>query len=105
MALARQRADFNMSESNCDSNCDLNMERPPGASAAPGPSPLPVETWLSSGTAVLEADGRVIAANDALGTWLGSSPASLKGQILAKRLGERCPEWEAAFQTFINRDE
>ncbi len=93
-----------MSESNCSQDCDLNLARPPGVpSALPGP--LPVETWLGSGTAVLEADGRVVAANDALGAWLGSSPATLKGQALAKLLGQRCPEWEQAFQTFISRDQ
>jgi PAS domain S-box-containing protein len=94
-----------MSESKCTTDCSLNLASEPGTPPSTVPIRLPVEIWLSGGTAVLEADGRVVAANDALGAWLGSSATLLKGQVLAKLLGQRCPEWEEAFQTFIKRDE
>jgi PAS domain-containing protein len=66
---------------------------------------LPIETWLGSGTAVLDSAGQVTAANDAFAAWLGVSAASLHGKVLAKLLGERHPDWEQALQQFLARDD
>jgi signal transduction histidine kinase len=85
--------------------CDLSVGRTPGAPPTIHPYLLPVETWLGGGMAVLEADGRLITANDALAAWLGTSPAAMKGQFFAKLMGQRHPDWEPALEKFINRAE
>src|ERR1043166_3725438 len=89
----------------CSPGCDLNSTPSGDAGSDASPALLPVETWLGSGTVVLEADGRVVAAYDAMAAWLGSSPATLKGQSLAKLLGQRQPKWERALEDFIVRTE
>jgi len=40
-----------------------------------------------------------------MAAWLGSSPAVLKGQALAKLLGQRHSEWQGALEKFILRNE
>jgi PAS domain S-box-containing protein len=94
-----------MNEPNCPEECDLKVAQPDGAFPPAGAGLLPVESWLNSGTAVLESDGRLVAVNDALAAWLGSSPAVLKGQVLATLLGKRHPEWEQSLERFMNRSE
>src|SRR6185369_15585688 len=94
-----------MTEPNCSPDCNWNSPAPSDGEPAVNPGLLPAETWLGSGTVVLEADGRVIALNDAMAAWLGSSPAVLKGQALAKLLGQRHSEWQGALEKFILRNE
>jgi PAS domain S-box-containing protein len=94
-----------MKDSNCPDDCHLTAA-PVGEEPAPTAAVLlPVESWLSSGTAVLEGDGKVVAVNDALAAWLGCSCEASKGQSLASLLGQRHPEWERLLQKFINRSE
>lgn len=100
-ARTPKQGEIAMTEFKSSQDYELNLAQPPLAILGS----LPVQTWLDGGAVVLEADGRVVEANDALAAWLGSSPASLKGQVLAKLLGQRCAEWEERFQTFIKRDE
>lgn len=94
-----------MNEANCPADCDLKLAQPNGGPQPIGTSLLPVESWLNSGTAILESDGTLVAANDALAAWLGSSPSVLKGQAVAKLLGQRHPEWEQLVETFLKRSE
>jgi PAS domain S-box-containing protein len=83
----------------------MRLAQEAGAPAPSGASLLPVESWLNSGTAVLESDDKVVAANDALATWLGSSPNLLKGQLMPKLLGRRHAEWEPLLEGFLKRSE
>ena len=90
-----------MSMTNCSPDCHFNAEREAGAPLrGPEGTSLP-HAWLSGGAAVLESDGRIISANDALSAWLVSSPADLRGQSLPELLGRRCPEWEAVFHRYL----
>ncbi|HXS67316.1 MAG TPA: ATP-binding protein, partial [Candidatus Polarisedimenticolia bacterium] len=53
--------------------------------------------------AVLNKKGEIVSANDALAIWFEASPGELAGQELAKLLGQRDPEWEAAFRNFLSQ--
>ncbi len=92
-----------MSELECSPDRDLDLSRPTGALPPAIASLLPVETWLGSGTALLDTEGRVVTANDALAAWLSSTPTALTGQLLPQVLGQRHPEWEVALEKFISR--
>jgi PAS domain S-box-containing protein len=94
-----------MSELDCSDDCDLKLPQTPEAAPTAMPSLLPIETWLEGGTAVLDSDGRIAIVNDALAAWLGFTPAILKHQSLARLLGKRHAEWEAALENFINQPE
>jgi PAS domain S-box-containing protein len=83
-------------------DCDQSQERKPGASTAQ-PGPVPAEWWLTSGTALVGADGSLVMVNDALACWLGDSPAQLQGQALARLLGRRHAEWEPALTNFLDQ--
>lgn len=83
----------------------MNLAQPNSTGSLPGTNLLPVESWLNSGTAILDTDGVVVAVNDALAAWLGSPASGLKGQALAKLMGHRHPEWEHLLDTFIKRSE
>src|SRR5579883_1091317 len=66
---------------------------------------LSSDTWLASGSAIVEADGKVVAVNEAFAAWLGISAANVSGQSLPGLLGKRHAEWEAVLQSFISRAE
>ena len=57
--------------------------------------------WLNAGSAVLDADSKLIALNDALALWLGATVAELKGQFLPKLIGGRFAQWEKPLQEFL----
>jgi PAS domain S-box-containing protein len=84
---------------------EVSLGRSPGPPTTTSPSLPPDEAWLSSGTAVLDANGAVITANEALANWLGTSQGGLKGQVLAKLMGGRHPAWEPDLENFIKRAE
>ena len=78
--------------------------RPPEVGMTPDTGTLaPVETWLGSGMAILDAKGRLLTASDALAGWLGASISKLKGQHLANLIGKRHPAWELKFKQFLER--
>ncbi|HWH71103.1 MAG TPA: hypothetical protein VNT26_17075, partial [Candidatus Sulfotelmatobacter sp.] len=90
-----------MSSVKCPADCHLNLSWP-GRASAPAPEGSPEAlTWLSGGIAVLTPEGTILSANDALATWLESSPARLQGQALPKLLGQRYPAWGTALQGFL----
>ena len=92
-----------MNEAGCPPDCGLKTPPQTDESLNAQKAAAPVETWLGSGLAVLDREGRLLSVNDALARWLGATPASLKQQCLASLLGKRYPEWEQAFEQFIRR--
>ena len=93
-----------MSQPDCSPECQLNLAQASSGDSISAPQ-LPIETWLASGTVVLQADGKVISANDAFAAWLGIPVSDIKGQDLAELLGKRHREWQAALRHFISRAE
>jgi PAS domain S-box-containing protein len=61
-----------------------------------------VAVSLIGGTAILGAQGKILAANDELAAWCGVPPGELKGRLLAKLLGDRHKEWETPVRKFVN---
>lgn len=94
-----------MSEPNCSADCEFNQAQPNSTAVASDTGLLAVESWLGSGTAILEAQGRVVAVNDALAAWLGAPAPMLKGQSLPKLLGQRHSQWEPLLEEFLKRDD
>jgi signal transduction histidine kinase len=57
--------------------------------------------WLDAGLGVVESDGRVVSANDALAAWFETTPSELRGQSLPKLLGRRHAPWEPQLARFL----
>ena len=93
-----------MSEPICSADCGLNTGQAKPGDETPGLL-APIETWLGDGSVILQADGQIISANDALATWLGIAPGSLAGQSLPKLLGQRHKDWETAIEKLLRKAE
>jgi len=90
-----------MTESKCPADCKLNLSRENGVALLASDGPSLEETWLSGGLAVLDPEGRILSANDALAVWVRQPAAGLKGQVLPKLLGQRHAEWGESLEQFL----
>ncbi|HLP75561.1 MAG TPA: PAS domain S-box protein, partial [Candidatus Paceibacterota bacterium] len=59
--------------------------------------------WLNAGSAILDSEGKIIAANDALAIWLGATSGEIKGQFLPALVAHRFPQWEKPLSDFLMR--
>lgn len=57
--------------------------------------------WLNGGSAILNAEDKIISVNDALALWLGATAGELKGQYLPVLIGYRLAQWEEPIQEFL----
>lgn len=89
-----------MNQRDCSPDCDLNRSAE-CASEGLAPMAQPLQTWLGGGIAVLDAEGRVLNANDSLASWLTTAPEKLKGKALAHLLGKRHPEWQEPIEKIL----
>jgi PAS domain S-box-containing protein len=72
----------------------------PSAADAPliGLVPSIPRTWLESGTAVLDASGKLLDVNEPLSTWLARARAELLGESFWELLGHLCAEWRPVLE-------
>ncbi len=78
------------------------VTEPPGDLAGTiSPQSLAAAKWLHAGLAVLNPDGRLVSANDALLHWLGTDRATVEGKDFAGVLGERFPGSEAPIRRLL----
>ena len=92
-----------MANPTCTPDCHLNPAREAGAPLPASENFPQASTWLSGGGAVVESDGRIVTANDALAVWLSSSPSGLQGKSLPALLGRRSPQWEESLRRLLGQ--
>ncbi|MFO1475817.1 MAG: ATP-binding protein [Verrucomicrobiota bacterium] len=66
------------------------------------PPPLTPASWLTGGIAVLDPQGKILSANDALVSWLGMPRADLLAQFLPARLGALHPAWQQSLSELLS---
>jgi PAS domain S-box-containing protein len=89
-----------MNSSDCVPSCHLNIPSDATQTAHDPQHPAPA-IWLTGGIAVVEIDGTIINANDALANWLGAAPRELTGRSLPKLIGERHADWGEDIKDFL----
>lgn len=80
---------------------DCDLATGPGAASKSSELPSGIGTWLTAGSAVLDEDGKILRANDALAAWLGVPLEKLAGQSLPALLGKRHSSWEGMTRPFL----
>ena len=93
-----------MTEPICLPNCEVSQQTAVSA-ALPQPERVPVEPWLASGMAVVDAGGRILNASESFAHWLGLPAASLVGQSIGELFEKRQPEWGGPLRELLKRTE
>lgn len=87
--------------SRVDGTANSAAEPAGGVAEALAAPTLTSAKWLNGGVALLNPQGRLADANDALRYWLGADLAALRDQDFAALLGRRCPAWETPLRRLL----